>query len=50
LHAQKPEAELFIVPGAGHMFGGSHPWAAEALPPLAQLVAERTIQFFQQHS
>jgi pimeloyl-ACP methyl ester carboxylesterase len=49
LYAQKPDAELFIVPGAGHMFGGSHPWAAEALPPLAQLVAERTSQFFQQH-
>jgi pimeloyl-ACP methyl ester carboxylesterase len=49
LHVQKPDAELFIVPGAGHMFGGSHPWAPEALPPLAQLVAERTSQFFQQH-
>jgi pimeloyl-ACP methyl ester carboxylesterase len=50
LHAQKSDAELFIVPGAGHMFGGNHPWAAQALPPLAQLVAERTSQFFQQHS
>ncbi|MGI4734305.1 MAG: alpha/beta hydrolase family protein [Janthinobacterium lividum] len=49
LLAAKPDAELFIVPGAGHMFGGSHPWPAAALPPLAQLVAERTVAFFQQH-
>jgi pimeloyl-ACP methyl ester carboxylesterase len=50
LLARKPDAELFIVPGAGHMFGGSHPWAAAELPPLAQLVAERTATFFQQHA
>jgi pimeloyl-ACP methyl ester carboxylesterase len=50
LLAPKPDAELFIVPEAGHMFGGSHPWAAVELPPLAQLVAERTATFFQQHS
>ena len=49
LLAGKPDAELFIVPGAGHMFGGSHPWPAQTLPPLAQLVAERTATFFQQH-
>ena len=49
LHAQKPDAELFIVPGAGHMFGGSHPWPMAALPLLAQLVAQRTAQFFGQH-
>jgi pimeloyl-ACP methyl ester carboxylesterase len=49
LLAAKPDAELFIVPGAGHMFGGSHPWPTATLPPLAQLVAERTAAFFQQH-
>lgn len=49
LLAAKPDAELFIVPGAGHMFGGSHPWPAAALPPLAQLVAEHTAAFFRQH-
>ena len=49
LLAAKPDAELFIVPGAGHMFGGSHPWPAPALPPLAQLVAEHTATFFRQH-
>jgi fermentation-respiration switch protein FrsA (DUF1100 family) len=49
LLARKPDAELFVVPGAGHMFGGSHPWEAPELPPLAQLVAECTATFFQQH-
>jgi pimeloyl-ACP methyl ester carboxylesterase len=49
LLARKPDAELFIVPGAGHQFGGSHPWLAAELPPLAKLVAERTAAFFQQH-
>jgi pimeloyl-ACP methyl ester carboxylesterase len=50
LLARKPDAELLVVPGAGHMFGGSHPWAAPELPPLAQLVAQRTATFFQQHA
>jgi pimeloyl-ACP methyl ester carboxylesterase len=49
LLARKPDAELLVVPGAGHMFGGSHPWAAPELPPLARLVAERTATFFKQH-
>lgn len=49
LLAAQPAAELFVVPGAGHMFGGSHPWPAPALPPLAQLVAGRTAAFFRQH-
>jgi pimeloyl-ACP methyl ester carboxylesterase len=50
LLARKPDAELLIVPTAGHMFGGSHPWTTPELPPLAQLVAERTATFFQQHA
>jgi pimeloyl-ACP methyl ester carboxylesterase len=50
LLARKPDAELFIVPGAGHQFGGRHPWPEAELPPLAQLVAEPTATFFQQHA
>lgn len=45
----KPDAELVILPGAGHMFGGAHPWPAAELPPLAREVAERTAAFFEQH-
>ena len=50
LLACKPEAELFIVPEAGHQFGGRHPWPEAELPPLARLVAERTAAFFRQHA
>ncbi|AMR28891.1 dienelactone hydrolase [Hymenobacter psoromatis] len=46
LHAGQPAAEVLVVPGAGHMFGGAHPWAGPALPPPAQLIAERTAEFF----
>lgn len=46
----RPDAELFIVSGAGHQFGGSHPWAFAELPPLAKLAAEHTAAFFQQQS
>ena len=47
LHAGQPAAEVLVVPGAGHMFGGAHPWPGEALPPQAQLIAKRTAEFFE---
>jgi len=47
LQAGQPTAEVVVVPGAGHMFGGAHPWAGPALPPQAQLIAEHTASFFQ---
>ncbi|SMB91728.1 Dipeptidyl aminopeptidase/acylaminoacyl-peptidase-like [Hymenobacter roseosalivarius DSM 11622] len=46
LKSWKPDAELVILPGAGHMFGGKHPWKEDQLPTLAQEVADRTIAFF----
>ena len=49
LQAGLPAAELVVVPGAGHMFGGAHPWPAAELPALARLVAERTADFFAAH-
>ena len=50
LHALRPDAELLLVPGATHMFGGAHPWAHPALPEPARLVAERTADFFQRQT
>lgn len=47
LKSWKPDAELVILPGAGHMFGGKHPWEEDQLPALAQEVADRTVAFFQ---
>lgn len=46
LHAGQPAAQVLVVSGAGHMFGGAHPWLGEALPPQARLIAERTTEFF----
>lgn len=41
-----PEAELFIIPGADHVFGGRHPWAEPKLPPEMLAACEKTISFF----
>ncbi len=45
LRAAKPDAELLLVPGATHMFGGAHPWAGP-LPAPAGFVAAQTAAFF----
>ena len=46
LRELKPDAELLLVPGAGHMFGGAHPWPNVELPTTAQHIAEATAAFF----
>ncbi len=48
LRAAKPDAELLLVPGGTHMFGGAHPWPGAAMPEPAGLVAARTAAFFTQ--
>jgi pimeloyl-ACP methyl ester carboxylesterase len=50
LHQLKPDAELLVVPGATHMFGGAHPWPESTLPETARIVAERTADFFQRQA
>ena len=40
--------EIKIIPGAGHTFGGSHPFEYSALPPDLQKTVDYTINFFQQ--
>ncbi|WP_046247294.1 alpha/beta hydrolase family protein [Hymenobacter terrenus] len=47
LHELKPDAELLLVPGATHMFGGAHPWPARELPEPTRHIAEATAAFFQ---
>lgn len=49
LQAGQPAAELLVVPGTGHMFGGAHPWTSPELPAPARLVAERTAGFFEKN-
>lgn len=46
LHALRPEAELHVLPGALHSFGGAHPWPHAELPADARRVAELTAAFF----
>ncbi len=41
-------AQLILMPGCNHSFGGSHPFAEETLPADAQQAADFTIRFFQQ--
>jgi len=50
LQALRPDAELLLVPGALHMFGGAHPWPEATLPEPARFVAERTAAFFHRQS
>ncbi|RYU79595.1 alpha/beta hydrolase family protein [Hymenobacter persicinus] len=45
LHARKPDAELLILPGVTHNFGGAHPWNSPELPAETTAVAEATVAF-----
>jgi len=45
LHRHRPEAELLILPGVTHNFGGAHPWASAELPAESKQVAEATVAF-----
>lgn len=40
-----PNAELFIVPYANHVFGASHPFTKEELPLELQLACEKSVEF-----
>lgn len=46
LKEAKPEAAIFILAGADHAFGGSHPYQKSELPDNAQLAAQKTAAFF----
>ena len=41
----QPAAELIVLPGVTHNFGGAHPWTATELPAEAQQAAEATVEF-----
>ncbi|SHK85620.1 alpha/beta hydrolase family protein [Hymenobacter psychrotolerans] len=47
LKSWKPKAELVILPGVTHNFGGSHPWPQAELPGEAQQAAAATMEFLQ---
>ena len=50
LHQLRPDAEMLLLPGVAHMFGGAHPWPETTLPAPAHQVAEATAAFFERQS
>ncbi|MCP2044653.1 S9 family peptidase [Pontibacter sp. HSC-36F09] len=50
LHTWKPDAELYLLPGADHSFGGQHPYPQEELPAAAKAAADLSIAFFNKHA
>ncbi|MCR5889395.1 alpha/beta hydrolase [Hymenobacter sp. J193] len=40
-----PAAELAVLPGVTHNFGGAHPWQSNELPDQARQTAETTLAF-----
>ncbi|GAA4821573.1 alpha/beta hydrolase family protein [Algivirga pacifica] len=45
LHVKQPGSKMLIVEGAGHTFGGEHPYTKESLPTHSQEIMRATTQF-----
>ncbi|MEJ7778928.1 MAG: alpha/beta hydrolase, partial [Daejeonella sp.] len=45
LMQQSPDAELFVVTHANHVFGSGHPYTKDDLPLELQLACEKSIEF-----
>lgn len=50
LHTWKPDAELHLLPGTDHSFGGKHPYEQQELPVAARRAADLSIAFFRKHA
>jgi uncharacterized protein len=50
LHSWKPDAEMHLLPGADHSFGGKHPYEKDELPEAARTAADLSIAFFRKHA
>ena len=50
LQALRPDAELHVLPGVNHVFGGAHPWVPPELPASARQAAELTADFFRRQA
>ena len=48
--SDKGGAELQLLPGADHSFGGMHPYEQDELPEPARRAADFTIEFFNIHA
>jgi len=49
LKEKQPAAELFIMEGANHTFGGSHPFTCSGLPAAMLQAASKTVAFFRKN-
>jgi len=45
LHSWKEDAEIYIIEGANHVFGGSHPFQEKQLPKHSQILVKKCIDF-----
>lgn len=45
LKNQNPEAELFLIDNADHVFGAQHPWEKDALPEDLKIAMTKAIEF-----
>jgi|SRR5690606_24227852 len=45
-----PEAELLLLEGADHVFGGAHPWEQEELPRDLSLIVEKVNSFAKEYT
>lgn len=45
MHTWNPNAEIFPIVGANHVFGGKHPWEENKLPTHSVTAATKTINF-----
>jgi pimeloyl-ACP methyl ester carboxylesterase len=45
LKAAQPNAQLLVIPGADHTFGGSHPYASNTLPSALHEFCKQTVMF-----
>lgn len=50
LHAAFPNSSLLQVEGAGHTFGGKHPWDSGALPAPMRFIAEESVRCWKQNA
>ncbi len=41
----KPDSEQVIFEGANHVFGAAHPWDENDLPPLFEIIVEKSCEF-----
>lgn len=49
LKKMQPNAELLIIPNADHVFGASHPYIQQTLPPALRQLCDKAVTFLMQN-